>query len=265
MELDYHRGGAGEPLLLIHGIGMSWRAWRPVLPLLEREREVIAIDLPGFGSSPMPPPGTPPGIVSLTRLVAEFLDGLGIERPHAAGNSLGGWLALELAKQARARSATALSPAGFHNAAESVFQRSSLVATYRGVRLLRRHADRLAASPLARTLLGSQYFRHPKRFTPAEFAQNLRALADAPWFDETRRAINRDHFRDGEQIEVPVTIAWGEYDRLLLPRQAQRAVAMIPGARSVTLTGCGHVPMSDDPEQVARVLLEASAVARGGR
>jgi pimeloyl-ACP methyl ester carboxylesterase len=262
MELSHHRGGSGPPLVLIHGIGMSWQAWGPVLAGLEREREVIAIDLPGFGSSRMPPFGTAPGIASMTRLVAEFLDQLGLERPHVAGNSLGGWIALELAKQDRVASATALSPAGFHTAAEAVFERASLWSIYRGVRLLVPLAERLAASPLARTLLGSQFFYRPRQLAPADLARSLRALAAAPWFNQTRRAIVADRFRGDGPIRVPVTIAWGQHDRLLLPRQAPRAVAMIPGARSITLTGCGHVPMSDDPEQVARVLLAASGGAR---
>src|SRR6516162_11880095 len=113
MNLNYHRAGSGPPLVLIHGIGSRWQVWDPVLPLLEAHREVIALDLPGFGDSPMPAPGTPPGVASLTRLVSEFLDGLGLDRPHVAGNSLGGWVSLELAKQGRVRTATGLSPAGF--------------------------------------------------------------------------------------------------------------------------------------------------------
>src|SRR5207302_8225533 len=112
----------------LHGIGSRWQVWRPVLPDLEAAREVIAVDLPGFGASPMPPPGTPPGVSSLTRMVSGFLNGLGLEAPHAAGNSLGGWIALELAKRSRARTATALSPAGFHNAREGAFQRSTMWA-----------------------------------------------------------------------------------------------------------------------------------------
>ncbi len=110
MELNYHRAGAGEPLVLLHGIGSRWQIWEPVIGALAAEREVIALDLPGFGASPMPPTGTPAGIGSLTELVSEFIDQIGLERPHVAGNSLGGWLALELAKRGNVRSATGLSP-----------------------------------------------------------------------------------------------------------------------------------------------------------
>jgi pimeloyl-ACP methyl ester carboxylesterase len=259
MELNYHRRGAGEPLVLIQGLGGRWQLWEPVLGRLTGEREVIALDLPGFGSSPPPPPGTPPGVASLTRLVAEFLDELGLERPHVAGNSLGGWISLELAKMGRVRSVTGLSPAGFHTHREAIFQRGSAWMTVRLARAIAPRADRLMDSTLARTVLLSQLLAHPTRMPAADAAANLRAYAAAPWFDETLAAvISWQPFSGGERIQVPVTIAWGERDRLLLPRQAPRAVRAIPGARLVTLHGCGHVPTYDDPEQVARVLLEGS-------
>src|SRR5262249_17342622 len=141
MELNYHRAGSGEPLVLIHGIGSRWQMWEPVLPLLEGHRDVIALDLPGFAASPPPPSGTPAGLASLTRLVEDFLDRLGLERPHVAGNSMGGWIALELAKNGRVRSATALSPAGFHTPREAVYQRAMLWTTVRAARLLAPFAD----------------------------------------------------------------------------------------------------------------------------
>jgi pimeloyl-ACP methyl ester carboxylesterase len=258
MLLNHHRGGAGEPLVLIHGIGSRWQVWQPVLNRLESEREVIALDLPGFAASPPPPPGTPPGIESLTQLVVDFFDQLGLERPHTAGNSLGGWLVLELAKRGRARSATALSPAGFHSRAEGVFQQTSLAISVRSARALAPRADRILGPRFARALAFSQMAAHPARIPLDDAVATIRELAGAPWFDETLKAITADHFNGGDRIDVPVTIAWGERDRLLLPRQARRAAQAIPGARLVTLRGCGHVPTYDDPEQVARVLLDGS-------
>jgi pimeloyl-ACP methyl ester carboxylesterase len=258
VDLNHHRGGSGPTLVLIHGIGSRWQVWEPVLRRVASERDVIALDLPGFGASPMPPPGTPPGLPSLTRLVAEFLDGLGVQQPHVAGNSLGGWIALELAKQGRVRSATGLSPAGFYNDREAAYARLSLKSTVRTARLLAPRADRLTASPLVRTLTFSQVVAKPRILGAADAAASVRALAEAPWFDDTLPAIAAERFAGGEAIQVPVTIAWGAKDRLLLPRQGRRAVRMIPGARLVTLTGCGHVPTYDDPDQVARVLLDGS-------
>jgi pimeloyl-ACP methyl ester carboxylesterase len=233
--------------------------WEPVLERVEREREVVAIDLPGFAGSPMPEPVPPPGALSLTGLVCEFLDGIGLARPHVAGNSLGGWIALELAKLGRVSSATALSPAGFHNRLEAIYQHSTLWTGVRGARALAPRADRLMASLVARKAAFRQYAAHPERISAQDAAASIHALAQAPWLDQTLTAITSDVFHGGEQIEVPVTIAWGERDRLLLPRQARRAFHQIPRARVLTLWDCGHVPTYDDPDQVGGVLLEGSS------
>jgi pimeloyl-ACP methyl ester carboxylesterase len=233
--------------------------WQPVLGRLQEVREIIAADLPGFGKSPMPPPGTPAGVASLVGLVCEFLEGLGLEAPHLAGNSLGGWIALELAKLGRARTVTVLSPAGFHNARERRYQHGLMWILVRLARLLAPVAEPLLSPPLGRRLVLGQLAGHPERIPPAEAVDHLRAFAHAPWFDETLPATNSDRFGGGERIAVPVTIAWAEHDRLLLPRQAPRALRAIPSARAVILRGCGHVPTYDDPAQIAGVLLEGSS------
>ncbi len=259
MALNFHRSGSGEPLVLIHGIGSRLQMWDHVLPYLEPERDVIAVDMPGFGASPMAPHDQPPGIDTLTEAVAGLLDELGLEKPHVAGNSLGGWLTLELAKRGRARTATVLSPAGFWLGKENVYSRVSLWMMVRSARLGAPYADRLLESPLARRLSFAQVVEHGDRMTPAEAADSLRALAHAPSFDGTLKAMVKQRYHAEREIDVPVTIAWAEHDHLLPPRQALWAAHLIPNARSVVLYGCGHVPTYDDPEQVARVLLDASS------
>jgi pimeloyl-ACP methyl ester carboxylesterase len=261
VSLNYHRGGSGEPLVLIHGIGSRWQVWNPVLPILEREREVIAIDLPGFGASPMPPPDIPAGLESLTDSVIGLLDELGLERPHVAGNSLGGWLSLELAKAGRVASATALSPAGFWTGQEGLYSRALLFVAVRASRLSRPYTEWLTATPARRRLAYRQFMSRPELIPAEDAALQSRGLSDAPWFDATLKAMIHRHFQHGEQIEVPVTIAWAELDQILPPRQALWAARMIPSARSTTLYGCGHVPTYDDPEQVANTILEGSAVS----
>ncbi|MGH2866747.1 MAG: alpha/beta fold hydrolase [Solirubrobacteraceae bacterium] len=261
-SFNQHRGGQGEPLVLIHGIGSLWQMWEPVLDALVAHRDVIALDLPGFGGSPMPPPGTPPGIDSLVKLVQEFLTQEGIDRPHVAGNSLGGLIVLELARRGLARSATALSPAGFANRPETVLAQSSL---WLGVRLARRlegRADTLLATRTGRRLALGLGMERAADMSVAEAAATVRALARAPWFDATLPTVGPFEFGPGEgPIRVPVTIGWGTRDRLLLPRQARRAAALIPTARIVMLKGCGHVPTFDDPPAVTRLLLEGSVGA----
>jgi pimeloyl-ACP methyl ester carboxylesterase len=259
VKLVYERRGSGEPLVLIHGIGSHWQVWRPVLDQLAAVRDVIAIDLPGFGASPMLPPETPSNIPSLAAAVAAFLDEQGIDSPHVAGNSLGGWVALELAQAGRVQSATGLSPAGFWNERELAFARASLRLIAGSARMAGRRAEPLLRTAAGRTATMSQIFAKPW-LIPAEdaIAANA-ALANAPGFDATLEAsIDDAYFRPGGPIDARVTIAWAQRDRLLIPRQARRAARMIPEARMLTLSGCGHVPMWDDPEQVGRVLLDGS-------
>jgi pimeloyl-ACP methyl ester carboxylesterase len=258
MQLAHDRSGSGPPLVLIHGIGSRRQVWDPVAPTLTAEREVITIDLPGFGASPMPPPGTPAGVASLTELVSAFLDGAGLARPHLAGNSLGGWLALELARRGRVASATALSPAGFWTPAEARFARTSLFLTVRAARLTAPVADRLMRPAPTRRAIFYQLAHRGDRIPPRDAAETVRALAGAPWFDDSLAAIITDRYVGTGPLPVPATIAWGERDRLLLRRQAARAAAAVPGARSLLLRGCGHVPTYDDPAQVARVILDGS-------
>ncbi len=103
--------GTGTPLVLLHGLGSSRRAWDPVIPALARHFDVLAVDLPGFGGSAPMPPEAEPLPAALAAAVAGLLDDLGIAAPHIAGNSLGGWVALELASIRPAASLTLLSPA----------------------------------------------------------------------------------------------------------------------------------------------------------
>jgi pimeloyl-ACP methyl ester carboxylesterase len=263
VQLNHRRTGSGEPLVLVHGIGSRWQMWDPVIPQLAEHHDVIAVDLPGFGASPMPPPGTPPGIDSLIALLSGFLGQLGVGRPHVAGNSMGGLLALEMAARGLVRSATALSPAGFASRTEMTYGRASLWLSVRLARITARYADTLFATTFGRRAGLSLFVARPERLTAAEAAENTRALAGAPWFDDTLPALRAFEFSDDQEVPVPVTVAWGAKDRLLLPRQARRAARAIPRARVLMLKGCGHVPTWDDPEQVARVLLEGAATGRG--
>ena len=254
VDLSHFRTGSGPPLLLLlHGLGMGKVAWRPVIPLLAREREVIALDLPGFGASPQ----GPHTVEGLAHCVAAFAAGLGLERPHVAGNSLGGAVALAMGEAGTVGSVCALSPVGFMSDREGTYARAVLAAT-RGVsRVLLPVAPTLARSAVLRTLLSSHAVARPWRIPPDDLVEWGRNYAKAAAFWDLLDVL--DGYR-GPTPTCPTTIAWGDRDRLLIySRQAPRARRMLPAARHLTLRGCGHVPMWDDPEQVARVLLEASA------
>ncbi|WP_326635451.1 alpha/beta fold hydrolase [Streptosporangium sp. NBC_01755] len=257
MELAFERRGTGSPLVLLHGIGHHWQAWLPVLDRLAAERDVIAVDFPGFGVSPPLPSGTPYTAESLADAIESFCGVLGLRDPHVAGNSLGGYVALELAARSVVRSATALSPAGFWNRSELAYLRVVLRAIGTFARgLSPERALALAEDPLGRVLSAGLLVAHPTRLSPEALLAALQALKDASGFDETLASFAG--LMPPAPPKVPVTIAWGEHDRLLPRRQAVRA-ARWSGQRVKLLKGCGHVPMTDDPELVARVLLEASA------
>ena len=225
MQVNYHRAGTGPPLVLIHGIGSRWQVWKPVLDRLTPHRDVVALDLPGFGASPPPPPGTPPGIESLVRLVSEFIEELGLERPHVGGNSLGGWLALELAKRDRVASATALSPGGFARGADAAFLRASLRLTIDMTRRLAPRARGIVRYPLLRQLVLGQMVAHPRRVSPEEAAETVRAAAAAPWFEETLPVVVADNFKPGRAAAGPGD---GRLGRAGLPASALAGTSRRP-------------------------------------
>jgi pimeloyl-ACP methyl ester carboxylesterase len=258
VTLSYTRQGSGEPLLLLHGIGHHRQVWDPVIPALAAERDVIAVDLPGCGESPALPDGMAHDLTTMNTVLAALFGALRIERPHVAGNSLGGLLALDLARAQLVRSVTALSPAGFWNEAERRYAFTVLM-TMRQIaqRMPLSVVERLARPAIGRTLLTSTIYARPGRRSPEAVVAETLALARAQGFSETLRSGRTVQFTD-DIVGTPVTVAWGNRDRLLIPRQGVRAKSVIPSARLVRLPGCGHVPMNDDPALVARVVLDGS-------
>lgn len=260
VTVSYARVGSGEPLLLLHGIGHHRQAWDPVVDILATERDVIAVDLPGFGVSPALPDGLAYDLPTTTAVFGAFCEALGLERPHVAGNSLGGLLALELGCERLARSVTALSPAGFWSEPERRYAFGVLTAMRQiSRRLPLPLVQQLSRSAAGRTMLTSTIYARPGRRSPEAVVAETLALAGATGFDATLRAGRAVRFTD-DLPGLPVTVAWGTKDMLLVRRQGVRAKQMIPRARLVRLPGCGHVPMNDDPALVARVILDGSRV-----
>lgn len=259
MDIAFERRGDGPPLLLMHGIGHRWQAWEPVIDLLARERDVIAVDLPGFGASPPLPPGATYDIDTVISVLSEFVDGLGLDRPHVAGNSLGGLFALEAADRGLAASATALSPAGFFTPRELRYAVFVLRACRRGARVPEPVMRRIADRPLGRKLMFGMIYGRPDLVGVDTLVADAAALRGATGFEPTLRAGRGIGVFRGKAEDVPVTIAWGTHDRLLRSSQAIRAQRALPHARFVWLEGCGHVPMADDPRRVAQVLLDGSS------
>lgn len=253
--INHHREGEGPPLLLIHGIGLRWQIWRPVIGLLAKDYDVIACDSPGFGRSAPLAQEIVPTIGAYVEAFEQFFAAQGLQQPHVAGNSMGGAIALELTRRGSARSATAFSPAGFWTPAECRFCQLSLEALARTPRAARPALERLARSSWGRRALLWQTFGHPERFPGEEAVATLRDAWAAPAFAAALAAFEAYTFSADERpATAPTTIAWGIHDRLLPPaRQAPRARALLPYARHLSL-GVGHVPCYDDPPVIAETI-----------
>src|SRR3954452_8637461 len=261
MGLDLHRGGSGEPLVLLHGIGHTWRGWKPMLPLLEGRFDVLAVDMPGFGYSEPLPAGVDSTPEALADAVEDEMGRAGFDRAHIAGNSLGGWVALELARRGRAETVTALSPAGLQHARE----RDWGVGILRAIRWLARNSPPPAAmlrNPVGRTLAGAVASARSWKKDPELIAEERRLYAGNPGFDATLPHTMYSQPRGLNEIDVPVLLLWGTLDVILLPRQGRRFERLIPGAELRYMRGIGHVPMSDAPEELAEAITEFSVRAR---
>jgi pimeloyl-ACP methyl ester carboxylesterase len=255
VAINYHREGAGPPLVLLHGVGHHWQTWRPVIELLADEFDVLACDSPGFGRSPPLPSAIAPTIPAYVDAFELFFAELGLDRPHVAGSSMGGAIALELTRRRAVRSASAFSPAGFWSAAELRFCQLSLGALAKLPRALRPVVAALAGTRLGRLALFIQLYGFPSRLPAQEALATLQDAWAAPSLMAALAAFSDYRFTAMERPQgVPVTIAWGDRDRLLpYARQAPRARTLMPTASHVTL-GAGHIPFFDDPRAVAAVI-----------
>ncbi|WP_254397614.1 alpha/beta fold hydrolase [Streptomyces sp. AC558_RSS880] len=253
LELASRRLGSGPPLMVV--LQLDRDGWAPVLERLAREHEVVAVDLPGFGDSPSLPEGTTPTVEALAAAVAEWLPGADLTRPPVVGNSLGGAVALELARSGAVGSAVTLSPIGLWTRPEAAYALGSLRVARTMARACAERPHWIAGHPVGRTVAFWQLAARPWRIPEAAAAGALRNLARSPGFEPTQRAVRAYRLR-AFTPEVPVTVGWGTRDLMTPPHQALRAARLLPGARHVSLRGCGHSPMSDDPERVARVVLD---------
>jgi pimeloyl-ACP methyl ester carboxylesterase len=192
-------------------------------------------------------------------VLAGFLDELGLEDAHVAGNSVGGWTALELAKLGRARSVVAFGPAG-------LWQRGPR-SSYWSLRLDRLGAERFGGALEAalrtragRIALMGQSFARPWRIPADAAVETIRAFGRTRGFRTHLEMTSSIRFQDGQEIDVPVTIAFGTRERLI-PRKGRLRDELPAHTRWIDLEGCGHVPMWDDPDLVAQTILEGTSVS----
>lgn len=256
-----YRVGSGEPLVLLHGFTGAWHHWRPLLDGLSARYEVIAPSLAGHDGGKPLPEGTAMSFVSSTDLLEEHLDELGLGTVHVVGNSMGGALALELAKRGRARSVVALAPAGGWSPGDGEALRLARFFA-RQLRLTRASASRMESivrRPKLRRLAFRDVMRRGDLVGPSEALQltksSLRCTVATLAIDALRTDSTGLSLGDLDRIACPVLLATPQFDRVLPgERHAPRYKREIPNVEAIELAGCGHVPMWDDTALVLRTI-----------
>ncbi|UQN09092.1 alpha/beta fold hydrolase [Deinococcus sp. QL22] len=261
MHFHAFRRGHGQPLLLLHGLGSNWRTWQPVLDGLSAHREVIAVDLPGSGHTPAL--DGPVSIATLADAVTTFLHEHHLIGIDVVGNSMGGRLAMELARRSVVGAVVALDPGGFQQGWEQPFFDRTGQVFLGLIRLSRPLMPLLTRTRWGRTLLFAQYSSHPWDI-PAELAlAEMKSYAASPSVPELRRSLilRGGDVPQGAAIDTlarPMVIAWGHYDRVCLPRQAERALRLFPQAQLYWFEHSGHCPHWDSPAETVDLILKVT-------
>lgn len=261
--ISHDRRGAGSPIVLVHGIGSRWQCFEPILDRLAEEHETIAVDLPGFGASPLVD-GVDPGPRGYADWLAGWLADNGLERPHLVGSSMGGGVALELGRRGIAAGVTAFSPVGFWGTPGLRWTQALLTGIRSAAVVAEPLMGRMLEHPAGRAALLGSMFGHPTRVGAEAARADVAALAAATAFAPARQDFGRyvlgPDDDPGSLRAIPVTIAWGTRDVVLIHRtQSARARAALPFAHHVDLAGCGHLPFNDDPVTCARLVLADAA------
>lgn len=256
-----HRGGSGTPLLLLHGIGGIWRAWSPILPQLEAHHEVFVPTLHGHAGGPELDSGTEPSVAALADGLEAELDRLGLKKVHIAGNSLGGWLGIELARRGRARSLVLLSPAGAWRSPRRLRLKShgvrfslSALARYSA------RAESIAQKRMMRWAILAAQVQHPHRVPRDVLATYIHASGRSPSVVPLLRVLHRRPVDPlPAERDYPIRLVWAERDRVLpFKHFGSPMLERLPGAELIRLSGVGHVPMSDEPDMVANLILDVT-------
>jgi pimeloyl-ACP methyl ester carboxylesterase len=259
---DLYRAGEGEPVVLLHGFMGHWSHWRPVLAELAGRYEVIAPALAGHYGGPELEQ-QPKNFAEAGEHLAVHLDELGVETAHFVGNSLGGGLAIEMAKRGRARSVVALSPAGGWDQgtdpeAQVVYRKFR--AMVGAMRISAPRARRLMTRARFRRLGFRDVMRRGDLMSPSDALELMKAGLECRVTDTTLaelRAGRAHGIHDLDKISAPVLLAWAEFDRLLpKEKHSARYRREIPGAEYVVLPRVGHTPMWDNPRLIERTIID---------
>jgi pimeloyl-ACP methyl ester carboxylesterase len=255
------------PLVLIHGFTDSPRTWDTIRPLLEPHHDVLAPATLGHcGGGPLPDGPMDSPLQAMVDDLERRMDDAGLPTAHLVGSSLGGQIAIELAARGRARSVVALAPGGGWEDEAAVRKvMAYFTRTRRVTPWAARRAHGLVARPRLRRLVLRDLVTHGDRVPPAVAEALVRNAAECPMFDPMREAVGGGSWRSDElgPIDVPVRVVWGTNDRILpLEHATGHWRGALAGAEWVELDGLGHLPHLDDPERVARLVLDVTARER---
>lgn len=252
-----------QPIVLVHGAGgASWRDFAPLIPHLETRRATVAARIPGHYEAEPLEQDADLTIEAFTDRLEQRLDELGLEQPDLVGDSTGGWLALELARRGRARAVVAISPSGMWTAEEARKVERDLKRAYLLLRRTLPVATMLCATTAGRYLIFAPLLgTRGAQLSAADASHVLRALANSQLGLKPLDANKDEHgvlkaASRMSEVQCPVLIIWGTRDRLLPRSQAERWLTAIESAELEELTGTGHHPQFDRPEEVARLVLE---------
>jgi pimeloyl-ACP methyl ester carboxylesterase len=245
--------GSGPPVVFIHGLSGSWQNWLEQVPVFARDHRVIAFDLPGFGASEMPQEKIT--ISGYGRFVSVLLDELGVGSAAVVGNSMGGFIGIELAIRFPERverlvlvSAAGLSIEYLRNerALAVLGALGNRLAAYSG--WVASRSDALARRPVARRAIFGIVAHRPDRLPGPLVAEQVRG-SGKPGFIPALDALTDYPIRDrlGE-IACPTLIVWGAEDKLVPARDADEFARLIPNSRKVVWPETGHVAMLERPE-----------------
>jgi pimeloyl-ACP methyl ester carboxylesterase len=254
-----HRGGEGTPMVLLHGFTDTWRTWELVLPALEAEHDVLAPTLAGHAGGPAIDREIDDDL--LADGVERAMDDAGFETAHVVGNSLGGYVALQLAARGRARSVVALAPAGGWAEGDPAFHETQdyFVEMHGLLQNALNHVELIVTSPEGRRRatqdVTTNYEHIPSELIAHVMVGAATCEACLPLVDHARQA---GWTVEAEKIECPVRVVWGTADRILdWPSSAVRyREDWVPNADWVELDGIGHCPQLDVPTETAQLILD---------
>ena len=261
MPVNYVDVGSGEhePVVLVHGLGGQWQNWLENIPRLAEERRVLALDLPGHGLTPKPEDDKI-SISGYGRCVDAFCEQLGIGQVDMVGNSMGGFVAAEVAIQfpERVSRLVLVSAAGITSAdtLQAPILTFGRVATALATNTAARHRY-LAARPLTRHMSLALVARHPRLLKPDFAYEGFFKGAGKGGFDDALRACLEYDFRDRlPDVKVPTLIVWGEKDSIIPVRDANEFERLISDSRKVVMKDTGHIPMAERPQAFNDVLVD---------